>query len=120
MKKGHKILPIIATFLYIASLLVESLTVINLFGNLFQVQHLFNEIHQAFINNLDSVEWMDEQTRAYALEKAEFVTNMLGYPDYIKDQTLLDKHYENVRGSLPVIGHLITVFLTLYKLTCVC
>ncbi|XP_053402259.1 endothelin-converting enzyme homolog isoform X2 [Mercenaria mercenaria] len=60
------------------------------------VESLFEEIRAAFIANLDDLEWMDDKTRAYAIEKANGVSKMLGYPDYVLDPAKLDKHYENV------------------------
>ena len=61
-----------------------------------QVESLFEEIRSAFLDNLPSVVWMDEDTRNYAVEKAEAVTKMLGYPDYIQDPAKLDDYYVNV------------------------
>ena len=39
---------------------------------------------------------MDSETRQKAEEKVKAVRNMIGYPDFIMDSVLLDRHYENV------------------------
>ena len=39
---------------------------------------------------------MDEATRSYAKEKADAVSKMLGYPDFIQDPAQLDDYYVNV------------------------
>ena len=62
-----------------------------------QVESLLEEIRTAFIDNLPSVSWMDDETRDYATQKAGAVTKMLGYPDFIMDPVKLDEYYEKVR-----------------------
>lgn len=65
--------------------------------DLLQVESIFEEIRTAFIENLDDLDWMDDETRTYAVKKAKAVDKMLGYPDYITDPVKLDEHYKNVR-----------------------
>ena len=42
------------------------------------------------------VDWMDQATRNKAEEKLEFISPMIGYPDWILNVTKLDEAYENV------------------------
>jgi predicted metalloendopeptidase len=53
-------------------------------------------IREAFIENLPELDWMDAQTMASAVEKAEKMVVKMGYPDFIKDRTLLDEYYVDV------------------------
>ncbi|KAL4234013.1 Endothelin-converting enzyme 2 [Mactra antiquata] len=64
-----------------------------------EVDTLLEEIRSSFISNLYNLNWMDDKTRQYAVEKAKSVSKMLGYPDYITDIVKLDKEYENLTLS---------------------
>lgn len=44
-------------------------------------QELIDLIEEAFEDNLDDLEWMDEKTKERARTKAKKITNMIGYPD---------------------------------------
>ncbi|XP_071098574.1 endothelin-converting enzyme homolog isoform X2 [Haliotis cracherodii] len=61
-----------------------------------EVLNIIDDIENAFMRNLNTVAWMDEQTRDIAIEKVKAVTDMIGYPDYILDPEKLDRHYENM------------------------
>uniref|UniRef100_A0A8C4QLS0 endothelin-converting enzyme 1 n=1 Tax=Eptatretus burgeri TaxID=7764 RepID=A0A8C4QLS0_EPTBU len=49
------------------------------------------EIRAAFESSLKNLHWMDEETRAAAKKKAEAIYNMIGFPDFIRDEEMLDK-----------------------------
>ncbi|KAH9487485.1 hypothetical protein Btru_076467 [Bulinus truncatus] len=53
-----------------------------------------DEMEQEFINNLDQLSWIDEETRVNLTEKARAMTNLVGYPDWILDSCKLDAKYE--------------------------
>ena len=57
---------------------------------------MIHNIRQAFNDLLAENEWMDDQTRAVAKEKANAIKERIGYPDYIIVPELLDKKIENV------------------------
>ncbi len=57
------------------------------------------EIKDAFKRHLPNLEWMDDQTRRAAVEKANAVIDKIGFPQYILNQTALDKRYEKVSGA---------------------
>ena len=61
-----------------------------------QALSILSDVQDAFINNLDSVNWMDTETRKRAREKAEAMEKVLGYPDWILCPERLDEYYENV------------------------
>jgi membrane metallo-endopeptidase-like protein 1 len=56
-------------------------------------------IRNSFEANIRNVSWMDEDTRKMALEKVSAVIDMIGYPDFINNVTLLDRHYKDLQVS---------------------
>lgn len=58
-----------------------------------QAEQMINEVRNAFKANLRSLEWMDNETRKLAEEKADAITDMIGYPAYILDAKQLDEKY---------------------------
>lgn len=57
---------------------------------------LVNMIRDEFKDILKSTEWMDDETRAIALEKAEKMKNFIAYPDELKNDSKLIEHYEDL------------------------
>ena len=83
---------------------------------------MIEDIRSAFQDNLKDLEWMDDETRDLAKEKAAATTDMIGYPDFILDPVQLDKKYKkldineseyfgNVRQN---ISHYISLYIMLY------
>ncbi|CAL4079831.1 unnamed protein product, partial [Meganyctiphanes norvegica] len=60
-------------------------------------QDMITRIRKSFIESLASVPWMDKLTKKAAIEKATAIYEMIGYPDYILDQTELDKKFADLR-----------------------
>lgn len=54
---------------------------------------MIGDIKSAFINNLPKLKWMDPDTRAAAVEKANAVVDMIGFPEFILNATQLDNRY---------------------------
>uniref|UniRef100_A0AAR5Q8X8 Endothelin-converting enzyme 1 n=1 Tax=Dendroctonus ponderosae TaxID=77166 RepID=A0AAR5Q8X8_DENPD len=61
-----------------------------------QAEIMIDNIRNAFKNNFVNLKWMDEQTRKVALDKADAISDMIGYPEFIKDVDNLDAKYENL------------------------
>ncbi|XP_078616185.1 endothelin-converting enzyme homolog isoform X2 [Branchiostoma floridae x Branchiostoma japonicum] len=59
-----------------------------------KAEEMIGEVKGAFIRNLPNLQWMDDETRRAAEDKAEAVYDMIGFPDYILDPEKLDKKYE--------------------------
>uniref|UniRef100_A0A915CCL5 Peptidase family M13 n=2 Tax=Parascaris univalens TaxID=6257 RepID=A0A915CCL5_PARUN len=53
-------------------------------------------LREAFKELVADNDWMDSATKKVAIEKAEGMINHIGYPDFIKNDTDLDKHYERL------------------------
>lgn len=58
---------------------------------------MINEIRQAFTKNLKNLDWMDEETRKSAEEKAYAITDMIGFPNFILNPKELDERYRNLQ-----------------------
>ncbi|XP_044763653.1 endothelin-converting enzyme homolog isoform X2 [Coccinella septempunctata] len=61
-----------------------------------QAQEMINNVRNAFTRNFKNLDWMDEETRKAAESKADDISDMIGYPDFIKDINQLDKKYESL------------------------
>uniref|UniRef100_A0A183ICI0 Neprilysin n=1 Tax=Soboliphyme baturini TaxID=241478 RepID=A0A183ICI0_9BILA len=57
------------------------------------VTSMVDQLLNAFKKLVKELQWMDEATKTRALEKAENMWKNIGYPDFIKDNALLDKYY---------------------------
>ena len=53
-------------------------------------------IHDEFLAILGKVDWMDEETRMAALDKAKAMTTHIGYPDEIMDNAKLEEYYKDL------------------------
>lgn len=57
---------------------------------------MIHEIRAAFNELLADIDWMDDETRAVAKEKANAMNERIGYPEILTNRTELDKEYANV------------------------
>ena len=58
---------------------------------------------------------MDDETKARAVEKANAVSQMIGYPDFVINPAKLDEHYANVRNNATLVRR---IHLKLHKHEC--
>lgn len=61
-----------------------------------QGETMIDNIRTAFKQNLKNLDWMDSETRKAAEIKADAITDMIGFPDYILHKDELDKQYEEL------------------------
>lgn len=59
-------------------------------------EDMINEIRTAFKDNFKNLKWMDKETLIEAEKKADAITDMIGFPDYIMDSNQLDDKYQNL------------------------
>ncbi|XP_015588301.1 endothelin-converting enzyme homolog isoform X2 [Cephus cinctus] len=59
-------------------------------------EEMINEIRKAFTRNLKNLTWMDAETRESAEAKANAITDMIGFPNFILNATELDERYEDL------------------------
>lgn len=57
---------------------------------------LVKEIKNEFKDLLGRIDWMDEQTRQSAIEKADGISDHIGYPDELLDDAILGKTFKEV------------------------
>jgi neprilysin len=57
---------------------------------------MVQNIREVFENILETVEWMDEITRAQALDKVKAIATHIGYPDELTDNKKLEDYYEGL------------------------
>ena len=58
---------------------------------------MIHDIREAFNELLEHNEWMDDETRAVAKDKANSMNERIGYPEYITNKTRLEEDYSKVR-----------------------
>ena len=61
---------------------------------------MVKDIRSVFTEIIDELEWMDDETRIRAKEKAASMTTHIAYPDELLDDKKLTDLYENVRLSI--------------------
>ena len=60
---------------------------------------MIHDIREAFNELLEHNEWMDDETRAVAKDKANSMNERIGYPEYITNTTRLEEDYSKVKGN---------------------
>ena len=60
-------------------------------------QGMIDSIKMAFEHRLGTLKWMDDTTREAALVKAQAISDMIGYPSFIEDETALDAKYSGLQ-----------------------
>jgi neprilysin len=61
-----------------------------------EAEAMINDVRTAFKKNLKNLKWMDKETRRLAEEKADSISDMIGFPDYILNPIELDKKYKDL------------------------
>jgi len=57
---------------------------------------MVHHIRKAFLERVGQLEWMDDKTKLAAKEKAEAMTEFIGFPDWFANSTALKHYYEGV------------------------
>ena len=55
---------------------------------------MIKQIKDAFKEHLDNLTWMDRQTLELAMEKADAITDMIGFPDFILNEKKIEQPEE--------------------------
>ena len=64
--------------------------------NRFQAEKMIDQIRKAFTKNFKNLDWMDPITRRAAEEKANAITDMVGFPNFILNPSELDERYKDL------------------------
>lgn len=74
------------------------------------VLELISRIKKSLKNSFTQLSWMDDETTNVASEKVDHVTELIGYPDFIMNDTELNKMYESIDINLnDLFGNVIKV-----------
>lgn len=57
---------------------------------------MISSIREAFVKNFKNLNWMDSETRKLAEEKANAITDMIGFPAFILSASELDQRYQDL------------------------
>ncbi len=58
-----------------------------------QANELIANIRQMFDENLNKLEWIDEQSKIEAQKKLKKITEKVGYPNFINNKTKLNERF---------------------------
>ncbi|OUM66904.1 hypothetical protein PIROE2DRAFT_5763 [Piromyces sp. E2] len=58
------------------------------------VEDVFKNIKQSMIERIPQMEWLDQETSNYAIEKVKMIKENIAYPDYLMDLEKMTKKYE--------------------------
>lgn len=61
-----------------------------------QAEEMINNVRNAFKTNFKNLNWMDDETRKVAIDKADAISDMIGYPEFVKDLNQLDERFEKL------------------------
>lgn len=61
-----------------------------------QAEEMINNVKNAFKRNFKNLKWMDSETRKAAEMKADAISDMIGYPEFILDMNQLDERYKSL------------------------
>lgn len=61
------------------------------------MKEMILNLKMAFSSLVEESDWMDEETKINALEKAAAMKEYIGYPDWITNRTTLEMAYQGVR-----------------------
>ncbi|XP_043262340.1 endothelin-converting enzyme homolog isoform X1 [Colletes gigas] len=59
-------------------------------------EKMIDQVRRAFTKNLKNLDWMDADTRRAAEEKANAITDMIGFPNFILNPSELDNLYKDL------------------------
>ncbi|XP_042880127.1 endothelin-converting enzyme homolog isoform X2 [Penaeus japonicus] len=59
-------------------------------------EDMIKRIRKTFKEGIQSLQWMDVETKAAAIGKVDAITEMIGYPDYILNPAELDEKFEKL------------------------
>ncbi|CAB3411031.1 unnamed protein product [Caenorhabditis bovis] len=60
---------------------------------------MIDDLQESFRNMMHVNDWMDENTKKFALQKASEMINQIGYPDFILNDEKLDDWYKGLEGA---------------------
>ncbi|RNA00791.1 endothelin-converting enzyme 1 isoform X2, partial [Brachionus plicatilis] len=61
-----------------------------------EAQKMIRSIKNSFVENFPQIPWMDDETRRLAEDKVNHVDDLIGYPDFVEKDDLLNRRYKQL------------------------
>ncbi|XP_066996218.2 neprilysin-11-like [Anabrus simplex] len=74
-----------------------------------RAMEMVQSIRGSFIAQVQAIDWMDDWTRREAVEKAESILELIGYPDSYTNETALEEYYKGVTVTNVHMANLVTI-----------
>ena len=68
-----------------------------------ELEGMVEYLRSAFADIIAGTEWMDETSRAAALEKLEMIDSYMAYPDWLLDDAEVNDYYGGVTKGLEML-----------------
>lgn len=68
-----------------------------------KVETMVANIQKSFKNLVRHTTWMDWETKKSTLEKSDKMISLIGFPEWIINKTLLERHYKGVNKTTDII-----------------
>jgi predicted metalloendopeptidase len=73
-----------------------------------KANELIKNIREMFGENLNTLKWIDDQSKGEAKKKLDKIKEKIGYPDFIKNETKLNERLVRlIRRSFLIILYLV-------------
>jgi len=73
------------------------------YHKIIQTMVMIENLREAFKSLVDEATWMDSDTKVIAKDKADFMVENIGFPDWINNRTALENYYSGVSNKLRAI-----------------
>lgn len=71
-----------------------------------QLYDVTNNIQTVLVSKLNSLKWLDEETKTKAIEKAKAIDAIIGFPQWLNNQSYLETMYSQViKIQLSILPH---------------
>lgn len=78
----------------------------------YQADQMVEDLRASFEELVSETDWMDSQTQAKAIEKADQMLQLIGYPDWLLDPVQVDAYYETAPEDIFEDEHFINTMGT--------
>ena len=72
-----------------------------------KISIILGELETALRQRINSRTWLDDTTKARAVNKLNSINELLAYPDYVFNNSFLNEYYSTVRQETRERGHII-------------
>jgi predicted metalloendopeptidase len=73
-----------------------------------KIEDTFHNIREVFKQIVAELEWMDEHSKVETLGKLERMQTLIGFPEWLLNQTALAQYYTDVRKNLVFVSQILT------------